>query len=50
MKRGVLVQMLLEKSAEPDCKGTDSKTPLLHAVEPFNVTWLVEYKGEREDE
>ncbi|OGM42532.1 ankyrin repeat-containing protein [Aspergillus bombycis] len=50
VKRAALVQMLLEKGAEPDCKDADGRTPLSYAVEPFNVGWLAEYKGECEDE
>lgn len=49
MKRAALVQKLLEKGAEPDRKDTDGRTPLSYAVEPFNVTWLAEYKDEREN-
>ncbi|GAB1197569.1 hypothetical protein APSETT444_006866 [Aspergillus pseudonomiae] len=50
VKRAALVQMFLEKGAEPDCKDADGRTPLSYAVEPFNVGWLAEYKGEPEDE
>ncbi|KAE8423351.1 ankyrin repeat-containing domain protein [Aspergillus pseudocaelatus] len=50
VKRAALVQMFLDKGAEPDCKDADGRTPLSYAVEPFNVTWLAEYKEENEDE
>ncbi|PIG83257.1 ankyrin repeat-containing protein [Aspergillus arachidicola] len=50
VKRAALVQMFLAKGAEPDCMDADGRTPLSYAVEPFNVGWLVEYKGESEDE
>ncbi|RAQ55058.1 ankyrin repeat-containing protein [Aspergillus flavus] len=50
VKRAALVQMFLAKGAEPDCMDADGRAPLSYAVEPFNVGWLVEYKGESEDE
>ncbi|KAE8164833.1 ankyrin repeat-containing domain protein [Aspergillus tamarii] len=50
VKRAALVQMFLDKAAEPNCKDIDGRTPLSYAVEPFNVTWLAEYKDENEDE